>query len=81
VQPTLVRSDLKQHSLGRLLLAKMIGYLKRHGTQRMVGDVLQENAAMRSLALSLGMVQDAAASDGDVLRFVLDLQGRKKAEA
>ena len=33
----IVRSDLKGRGLGQLLLGKMIGYLRAHGTQRMVG--------------------------------------------
>jgi acetyltransferase len=69
-----VHSDLKQRGLGRVLLAKMIRYLKQHGTLRMVGDVLQENTAMRALAESLGLTLDAAASGDGVLRFVLELR-------
>jgi acetyltransferase len=70
----IVRSDLKGQGLGRLLLDKMIGYLRRNGTQRMVGEVLRENQAMRELARCLGLRADATATDGDAVRYVLPLQ-------
>ena len=71
----IVRSDLKGQGLGHLLLRKMIDFLSRRGTQRMVGDVLRENKAMRELARSQGFAVDSAASDVDALRFVLALPG------
>jgi len=69
----IVRSDLKGHGLGKLLMHKMIEFLARRGTQRMVGYVLRENKGMRELARSLGFVLDAGASDADALYFVLTL--------
>ena len=72
----IVRSDLKAHGLGHLLLRKMIAFLSRRGTQRMVGDVLRENHAMRELVRSNGFDVDAAASNVDALRFVLTLPPR-----
>ncbi len=68
-----VRSDLKRSGLGRMLMMKMIDYLARRGTQRMVGDVLRENKAMRELARSLGFVVDPKAYHPDALHFVLTL--------
>jgi acetyltransferase len=72
----IVRSDLKGQGLGHMLLSKMIDYLSRRGTQRLVGDILRENHPMRELARSCGFVVDAAASDVDTLRFVLALPRR-----
>ena len=72
----IVRSDLKGQGLGRLLLRKMIDFLARRGTQRMVGYVLRENEAMRELAQSQGFVVDAVASDADALFLALTLQAR-----
>jgi acetyltransferase len=69
-----VRSDLKGQGLGHVLLAKMVAYLCRQGTQRMVGYVMHENLPMRQLALAQGFVVDAAGSDADTLRVVLELQ-------
>ena len=77
----IVRSDLKAHGLGHLLLSKMIDFLSRRGTQRLVGDVLRENEAMRELARSHGLAIDATASSSDALRFVLTLPNRPEAAA
>ena len=70
----IVRSDLKGQGLGHLLLGKMIRYLRGHGTQRLVGEVLRENHAMRELARAHGLHVDAAASDTEAVRCVLPLQ-------
>ena len=71
----IVRSDLKGKGLGHLLMRKMIDFLSRHGTQRMVGFVLRENEAMRELARSHGFAVNTAASDADALYLVLTLPG------
>jgi acetyltransferase len=70
----IVRSDMKGRGLGHLLLGKMIRYLRAHGTQRMVGEVLRENQAMRELARAHGMRVDAKAVSDESLRHVLHLQ-------
>ena len=72
----IVRSDLKGSGLGQMLMKKMIDYLARRGTQRMIGLVLRENTAMRELARSLGFVVDSTAYESDALRFVLTLARR-----
>jgi acetyltransferase len=69
----IVRSDLKGQGLGHLLLGWMIEFLASRGTQRLVGDVLHENESMRQLATSKGFVLDAASSNTDALRYVLEL--------
>ena len=71
----IVRSDMKGRGLGHLLMRKMIGFLSRRGTQRMIGAVLHENHGMRELARSNGFVVDAGGSDADALRVVLTLPG------
>ena len=71
-----VRSDLKGHGLGELLFVRMIEYLQSRGTERMVGDVLHENDAMRALAQAHGFTLDPAGSSTGSLRYVLDLQRR-----
>jgi acetyltransferase len=68
-----VRSDLKGHGLGQLLLAKLIRYLQAQGTQRVVGYVLRENRAMRELAQHVGFVADAEAPDANAVRLVMTL--------
>ncbi|MEP7302128.1 MAG: bifunctional acetate--CoA ligase family protein/GNAT family N-acetyltransferase [Caldimonas sp.] len=69
----IVRSDLKGSGLGLMLMKKMIGYLAGRGTQRMIGDVLRENSAMRKLATSLGFVVDTSAHEDEAIRIVLTL--------
>jgi acetyltransferase len=69
----IVRSDLKGHGLGDLLMGKLLRYLRGRGTQRVVGDVLYENRPMRELALRHGFHVDAAVHDDSVLHYVLDL--------
>jgi acetyltransferase len=70
----IIRSDLKGQGLGQLMMDKLIRYLRAHGTQRLVGTVLQENRPMRALAQRLGFVEGKAVAD-DALRDIhLDLQ-------
>jgi acetyltransferase len=69
----IVRSDLKARGLGQLLLQRLIEYARDRGTQRLVGDVLHENAAMLQLARDNGFAVDAVRSDGEVVRVVLAL--------
>jgi acetyltransferase len=73
----IVRSDLKGGGLGRRLMDKMTRHLRQRGTQRMVGNVLRENAGMLELARALGFQETAPPGEPDDhgLRFVsLDLQ-------
>ena len=69
----IVSSDLKRRGLGHLLMRKMIGFLMRQGTQRMVGYVMRENHSMREMARLLGFKVDLAVSDADALTLVLTL--------
>ena len=67
----IVRSDLKGRGLGRVLLRKMVDYLTRQGTQRMVGFVLRDNDGMRKFMRANGFIVEA--QDEDALHFVLAL--------
>lgn len=69
-----VRSDHKGQGLGHLLLGKLIRYLRGHATQRVVGEVLRENQAMRQLAQHHGFQADPAGSDSQTVHLVLDLR-------
>ncbi|MEI8168590.1 MAG: bifunctional acetate--CoA ligase family protein/GNAT family N-acetyltransferase [Rhodoferax sp.] len=66
----IVRSELKGSGLGRLLMQKMIAYLKTQGTQRMVATVLDYNERMLKLAKELGFKEDIARRDGDDTRGI-----------
>ena len=50
----LVRSRLKGHGLGWLLMNRVIDYAKARGLRRVYGDVLAENASMLQMAGELG---------------------------
>jgi acetyltransferase len=76
----IVRSDLKGHGLGHLLLRKMIAFLSQRRTQRMVGYVLRENEAMRGLLTSNGFVVDKAATNEDALCFMRTLVPAEQAK-
>ena len=77
----IVSSDLQAHGLGHLLLQKMIAYLVRRGTQRLVCDVLRENKSMLDLAHSFGFCPDTASSDAGSQRLVLCLPQAGSAKA
>jgi acetyltransferase len=67
----LVRSRLKGHGLGWLLMRHVIDYAKRKGLRRIYGDVLVENATMLQMCTELGFhAQDMGP---DMRRVVLDL--------
>jgi len=69
----LVRSRLKGHGLGWMLMRRVIDYGKEKGLWRIYGDVLAENAAMLQMCEELGFkAQDMGP---DLRRVVLDLRG------
>lgn len=69
-----VRSDLQQRGLGRLLLDKLLRYSRAHGTARLVGWVLRENHGMLALARACGFTVDEDGSDREAQRLVLPLR-------
>lgn len=70
----IIRSELKGGGLGKLLMDKLISYLRAHGTQQVVATVLKENRRMLELARLLGFRDAARQEDGDTRAIVLDLQ-------
>jgi acetyltransferase len=67
----LVRSRLKGHGLGWLLMQRVIDYAKQKGLRRVYGDVLAENASMLQMAEELGFhVEDIGSG---IRRVVLNL--------
>lgn len=69
----LVRSPLKGHGLGWLLMRRIIEYGREKGLRRIYGDVLVENATMLQMCAELGFrEQDIGAK---LRRVVLDLPG------
>ncbi len=74
----LVRSDLKGHGLGSLLMKKIIRYCAARGTSVLTGSVLRGNERMLSLARELGfsMTQD---NDLGVVQLSLSLANAARA--
>jgi acetyltransferase len=70
----LVRTDMKGQGLGEALMRKIIAYCRQRGTREIVGDILRENQAMRTLAAELGF-QPVGAPSSDVVEVRLPLQG------
>ena len=68
----LVRSRLKGHGLGWLLMRHVIAYAKEKDLRRVYGDVLVENASMLQMCAELGFhTQDIGSN---IRRVVLDLE-------
>lgn len=69
----LVRSDMKGQGLGVLLMNKLIAYLRSHGTQRVVGEVLRENHGMLALAERVGFTVQVHPQDPSLRALELRL--------
>jgi acetyltransferase len=67
-----IASGWQRLGLGRLLLGKLVRYLRERGTGEVVGQCLAENAGMASLARSLGFeVTPVPSEDTMAMRLVL----------
>jgi acetyltransferase len=75
----LVRSDMKGHRLGWILMDKLIRYLRAHGTERIVGAVLRENDGMLALGRKLGFHISVHPEDPDLRHLELPLQTAQRA--
>lgn len=70
----MVRSDIKGHGLGRLLMDKLIAYLRSRGTRRVVGTILRENKGMLVLAAELGFAVQPHPEDPELREVELPLR-------
>jgi len=68
-----VRSNLKGHGLGSLLMKRIIAYARARGIGVLFGDVLQENTTMLSLARELGFATAPLEKSPGILRVTLQL--------
>jgi acetyltransferase len=68
----LVRSRLKGHGFGWLLMQRVIEYAKQKGLRRVYGDVLAENTSMLQMCAELGFYGEDIGSS--MRRVVLDLE-------
>ena len=67
-----VAGDWQGRGLGRLLLAKMLAYLRGRGTAEVFGTCLKENTAMATLAGNLGFTVSASPDGTVAMRRRLD---------
>jgi acetyltransferase len=72
----LVRSDLKRRGIGTALLNMLIDVARRRGIGALVGDVMNENASMRGLCLSLGLRAERHPDDPALSRMRIQLKPR-----
>jgi RimJ/RimL family protein N-acetyltransferase len=72
----LVRSRLKGHGLGWLLMQRVIDYAKEKGLRRVYGDVLAENASMLQMTAELGFHEEDIGSG--LRRVVLNLKSGER---
>jgi acetyltransferase len=68
-----VRSDLKGHGLGSILLNKIITYCRERGTATLVGQILGDNQRMLALARDYGFSRTAQ-TDVCIVEVTLNLQ-------
>jgi acetyltransferase len=68
-----VRSDLKGHGLGKLLMRKLIDYCRSRGTREIVGEALPQNNRIIGLVRKLGFVVQPTGEEG-VRKFTLTLR-------
>ena len=74
----IVRSELKGHGLGWLLMQLMIGYARALGLKRVYGQVLAENTTMLRMCAELGfhIVDDPSSKSVKVVTLRLDAESR-----
>jgi len=68
----LVRSRIKGHGLGWLLMQRIIDYAKKKGLRRVYGDVLVENTTMLQMCAELGFY--AMDRGSNIRRVVLNME-------
>lgn len=74
----IIRSRLKGHGLGWLLMQRIIAYAKAEGLKRIHGDVLTENVTMLAMCAELGFeIKDEFDSHG-VKAVTLHLDGEQR---
>jgi acetyltransferase len=68
-----VRTDLKGHGLGRLLMERLLEYARARGIGEIHGQVLRENAAMLAFCKQLGFSLNPEVGSPELVRASLAL--------
>ncbi|HVP85055.1 MAG TPA: bifunctional acetate--CoA ligase family protein/GNAT family N-acetyltransferase [Rhizomicrobium sp.] len=69
----LVRSDLKGHGIGRILMQQLIEHARTRGLKELFGEILPENALMLALCRELGFTVETQPGTAGVVRASLKL--------
>jgi acetyltransferase len=69
----IVRHDLTDQGLGRMLMERIIAYARKRGVKEIVGDVLRENRPMLELCSSLGFRHSVVEDEPTTMRVSLAL--------
>ncbi|RDV00838.1 GNAT family N-acetyltransferase [Trinickia dinghuensis] len=73
-----VRSDMKGKGLGRMLMERIVAYVRTRGTGCIVGEVLRENRPMLGLAKAVGFATSSTA-DPAVVEVLMRLRDDTRA--
>ncbi len=76
-----IRSDLKGTGLGRLLMDKLVGYLRQRGTRFIHATVLRENTRMLAMVQTMGFAHDEEQPADDTVAVTLSLVPPATAQA
>ncbi len=76
-----IRSDLKGTGLGRLLMEKLVGYLRQRGTRFIHATVLRENTRMLAMVQTMGFAHDEEQPADDTVAVTLSLVPPAAAQA
>lgn len=74
----LVRSDLKGHGLGWLLMQTLIDYARARGFRSIDGQVLRGNTTMLTMCRELGFAPSPDPQDAEIIAVRLDLAPHTK---
>lgn len=75
----IVRSDLKGHGLGPMLMGKLVDYCEKRGTRELAGEALVDNRRMIDLARRFGFA--VGPSEGGVVSLRRDLKKNSAASS
>ena len=69
----IVRSDLKAHGLGRMLMTRLLDYCRQRGTQSITGQALSHNLRVLNLVKRFGFAVNPALDEPGTMQLQLDL--------
>jgi acetyltransferase len=70
----IVRTDMKHHGLGLVLMQHIIAYSKARGLSKIHGDVMRENENMLNFCHTLGFTMRAMPGEMNIVEVELDLR-------